>query len=139
MRTRKVMLNIYTKNRGKKVEEELEKLKGRKNGKAGKVRQIRKSVIGGKTSKIILTAIKDPATGKMIKNKNDIKKITLKYCIDTLTNNDAAEGFEEGINKKKIEVARLMEMNDGEFEINCETFKFNINKFKEKPKRTMTL
>ena len=125
---------IY-KEQEKKVEEELEKLKSCKNGKAGKVWQIRKNVIGVKKSKMVPTAIIDPSTGKMIKNKNYIKEITLKYCIDTLANNHPAKGFEELIETKKKKVAMLMELTDGSFETNFETFKYNINKFKVKGKK----
>ena len=88
----------------------------------GQLWYIRKRVIGGKKSKIMATAIRNPKTGKLIVGKRDIKETTLNYCIDTLTNNPIEKGFEKYINQKKEKVEIILEMNDGSFETQKENF-----------------
>ena len=83
------------------VEEELENIRKTKNGKAGQVWKVRRKVIGEKKGKILPTAIKDPATNKLVVNANRIKQVTLKYCMDTLRNNEPEDEFKKEINHKK--------------------------------------
>ena len=53
----------------KNVNEELEKLKACKNGKAGRIWEIRKKVVGGKDKHIVSKAIINPINGKMTVNR----------------------------------------------------------------------
>ena len=63
----------------KAVNEELEKIKACKNGKAGKIWNIRKKVLGGKDKNMVSRAITNPKNGKMTLNKKEMKEVTLKY------------------------------------------------------------
>ena len=112
------------------MEEELNSIKKTKNGKAGQVWAVRKKVIGEKKTKILPTAITDPKTNKLVVNSNEIKEVTLKYCIDTLRNNEQEDAFKNKITNKKEKVKNLLEEKDGEFEASKEIFSFNVNKFK---------
>ena len=88
------------------IQNELNIIKKTKNGKAGQVWAVRRKVIGEKKSKIIPNAIEDPETGKLVVNANKIKEVTLKYCMDTLKNNEPEEPFRKEIddNKEKVNV-----------------------------------
>ena len=45
--------------------------------------------------------IKDPATNNEVTDVEEIKRISLKYCVDLLTNRDPKEGYEDIIDNKK--------------------------------------
>ena len=88
--------------------------------------EIRKKVIGGKKSKILPTSIMHPSTKKSVVNRNEIREVTLKYCIDTLTNNIPDEAFKKEIEEKKEKVKEIMKEEGGEFKTNWETIYSNI-------------
>ena len=117
------------------VEQELNNLKKTKNGKAGQVWAVRKKVIGEKKTQTLPTAIIDPETNKLVVNPNKIKEVTLKYCINTLTNNDPEDAFENQITNKKEKVKDLLKETNGEFETSKEIFDFNVKKFKRSHKK----
>ena len=83
------------------VEKEFQKIKATTNGKVGQIWEIRKKVLGGKKSRTPPTSIVDPTTSKMVANKEEIKEVTLAYCMDTLKNNIPEEAYKEEINEKK--------------------------------------
>ena len=58
-------------------------------------------VIGGKKKNMLPSAIFDPKTKKLLLNKDEIKEVTLKYCMDTLTSNTPEASFENSIKEKK--------------------------------------
>ena len=89
------------------IQKELNIIKKTKNGKAGQVWAVRRKVIGEKKSKIIPNAIEDPETGKLVVNANKIKEVTLKYCMDTLKNNEPEEPFRKEIDDKKRKSQRF--------------------------------
>ena len=83
------------------VNEEVEKIKKGTNGKAGHIWEVRKRVLGCKNKNIVPRAITNPKSGKKEVNRNDIKEVTLKYCMETLANNHPDKEYEEEINNKK--------------------------------------
>ena len=119
----------------KVVEKELQKISETKNGKAGKIWAIRKKVIGGKKGDLLATAIEDPATKKLITNRNQIKDTILEYCIQTLSNNEPEERFKDEIKKKREYVQSVVENKEGTFEATRSTFEMNIKKFKQSGKK----
>jgi glutamate synthase domain-containing protein 2 len=74
-------------NQRKEAEIEIEKLKAENHNKANRIWELKKKVVGGKKATNQATAIVDPETGKMVVSKHKIKEVTLKYCKDTLENN----------------------------------------------------
>ena len=62
---------------------------------------MRKSIVGGKSSKLQATAIINPNSNKLEVSKERIKEITLKHCIDTLKNNEVEEEFRKEIETKR--------------------------------------
>ena len=92
-------------------------------------------MIGDKKSKLVSSAIEDPKTGKLVVNANKIKEVTLKYCMDTLKNNEPEEPFRKEIDDKKYKVSGFLNESEGEFEATKEVFDFNVNKFKKAGKK----
>ena len=50
------------------------------------------------------TAIINPATGKLAVTKEELIKVSLNYCKDTLKNNEPKEEIKEEIERKKKEM-----------------------------------
>ena len=76
-----------------------------RNGKVGKIWEVKKRIIGGKKGNMQATAIINPETGRLAVTKKEILQATLKYCKDTLKNNEPSTDFKEEIEKKKKEVS----------------------------------
>ena len=47
------------------------------------------------------TAIINPDTGSLSTSKNEIKKVSVQYCKNTLKNNEPDDKFKEEIERKK--------------------------------------
>ena len=114
----------------KEAEEEIEKLREEHPSRAGRVWELKKKIMGGKKSTQQATAVVDPSTGKLAVSKQQIKEVTLKYCKDTLKDNEVEEEFKEGIERKKEKVKQKLSEVGEIFEIRQETFDKVINKFK---------
>ena len=119
----------------KHIMEEIEKINKSKNGRVGCIWEIRKKVLGGKNTNIVSRAIRNPKNGKMVVNKNEVKDVTLKYCIDTLANNQTHKDYENEAMKKEVFVEEFMKEKSGKFEASKDTFDFNITNFKRKGKK----
>ena len=122
------------KKQREEAEREIEKLKKEHPSRAGRVWELKKKIVGSKKSTQQATAIIDPSTGKLAVSKQEIKDVTLKYCKDTLEDNEVEEGFKETIERKKEKVKQKLSESDGCFEIKQETFDHVINKFKKSKK-----
>ena len=111
---------------------EIDKLQ---NGKVGKIWEVKKRIIGGKKALMQATAIVNPATGKISVSKEETIQATLKYCKETLLNNEPEKEFKEEREMKKTIVARYLQQTDGEFQATKETFQYMIEKFRKSRKR----
>ena len=105
-----------------KTEQKIKEIVNMKTGKANKVWEIRKRVLGGTKNERENSAIINPDTGKLAVTTKEIKTVSLKYCQETLKNNKPEDDYKEHIEAKKNKVAELMNMNDGEFSTSKETF-----------------
>ena len=77
----------------KRAISEIEEIKQIKLSKVGKIWELKKKIIGGKKALIENTAIIDPKTGKLAASKEQIKKVTLVYCKETLSNNKPSTAY----------------------------------------------
>ena len=101
--------NIYSiEEEEERARMEIEEIKQMKISKVGKVWELRKRIVEGKKALIEATAIINPEDGKLVVSNNNIKKITLQYCKDTLTNNVPARGYQQFIEDKQIAVNRKL-------------------------------
>ena len=80
------------------------------------------------------TSVADPETGKITVSKEDIKKVSLKYCLDTLNDIEPMEGFEKGVLVMKDLHDLRMKCEDGEFSISKDTFQKVVQKIKKSGK-----
>ena len=119
----------------RRAEEEISEIERLKIGKVGMIWEVKKRILGGKNAINQPTAIINPKTGQLAVSRDEIKSVSLQYCIETLANNEPAEGFKEEINAKKRMVKEFMNMKDGTFQTKKETFEKIIQKFKNSRKR----
>ena len=125
------------RKQSQRIEQKVEEIKGKKQGRAGNVFQMRKEIAGPKKAGQEATAIKDPKTGEMIVTKEDIKKATLQYCVENLRPNEPDEEVKDMVENRKKE--QLMKMNDkdGEtFEVKPDDFQEVLEKFEKKDTTT---
>ena len=113
---------------------EIEEIKQMKLSKVGKIWELKKKIIGGKKALIENTAIIDPKSGKLAASKEQIKRVTLVYCKETLSNNKPSTAYETIIKEKKHAFEKKLLECDGNFAPNQETFDFLISKFKNSRK-----
>ena len=57
--------------------------------------------MGSKKSMQEPAVIRDPDTKEYVTDTKEIKRISLKYCVDLLTNRDPKDGYEEIVKIKK--------------------------------------
>ena len=87
----------------KRAEDEINKLKEESNSENPTVFQIAKTIRGTKKTAIEAVAIKDPKKKTLVVSGNEIKKVTLEYVTENLSNNK----FEKGFEKEKEILERL--------------------------------
>ena len=79
--------------------------------------------------------IRNPATGLESDNPNEIKKITLKYCEELLTNRDPKEEYREDIQMKNaVHEYRMKEIVENDLQYSEEMFKKSLSIFEKKSK-----
>ena len=81
-----------------------------------------KTIRGGKKAGSEATSVVDHETVKIMVSKEDIKKVSLKYCLDNLKDIEPMEGFEKRVMVKRELHDLRMKWEDGEFGISKDTF-----------------
>ena len=75
------------KRQSAKIESEINKITSSNGGgRVGNVFKMRKMIAGQRKDIQEPTAIKDPETDKIVMEADEIKKVTLKYCVSNLKN-----------------------------------------------------
>ena len=76
-------------------------------------------------------------TGELLVTKDDIKKATLKYCVDNLKGNESHDDVKDMVNQRKEKQLKDMdEETEDTFEINFDDFKGVIDTFVKKDTKT---
>ena len=85
------------KKRKENLEKQIESIKNvkLKKGTTAAIFNLKESVVGSKTIKQETTIIKDPVTKSEVNTIEEIKRVSLNYCKDLLTNRDPKPGFED--------------------------------------------
>ena len=121
----------------KKIELAIEKIKASKQGRAGNIFQMRKEIMGPKNGGQDASAIRDPDNGELIVNKEEIKRATLKYCVNNLKNNKPDNDVKDIVNERKEKQKKMMNDKTGEsFEITFDDFDQVMAKFERKDTTT---
>ena len=121
------------------IEEEIRKVKAETKGKVGRVYAMKKIVNGSKNEAQEPVAIKDPSTNQLVVSPEEIKKVTLKYCVDNLRKNERDEkGKREDDIKQKVHEIRMKEKKEEEedCEFEEEDFATVLRKFQSKSSKS---
>ena len=129
--TEEVANKDLIKKQSKRIEEEVIKIKSQKLGRVGNIFKMKEVITGPKKGSQVPTAIRNPATGDLVVSNEEIKNVTLAYCVANLTNksSEVNRGLElkEYLHKKRME-----EMDEEECDIATNDFKGVLDKFSKK-------
>ena len=120
-----------------RMREALEKVRST-NGRVAKIFKIKDVIAGKKKAAPDAQAMKDPETGELVVSNSKIKEVTLKYCLNTLKNNEPEEEVKELIQlKEEVQALRMVDRTlDSAYEITNLDYFFIIWKFKSKNSAT---
>ena len=136
-KTQKEKDDDLLKRQSQRIEEKVEEIKSKRQGRAGNIFQMRKEIAGPKKPGQEASAIKDPTTGELLVTKEDIMKATLKYCTDNLKGNEPDPEVKELVEKRKKDQKMKIVMKTNEsFEIDHDDFEEVMEKFKKKDTKT---
>ena len=76
--------------------------------------KMREVVAGKKKAKQEAHSVKDKETGELVVSNEEIKRVTLSYCLNVLKNNDPDKEFEQLIKLKEQAHAMRMTSKDDE-------------------------
>ena len=119
------------------MEEEINKLKLAKFGRATNVHKMKEIVSGSKKSPQEPHAVLDVETNELVVSNEDIKKVTLKHCLKTLENNVPEEDVKlivELVND--VHEKRMKEEDDDDIEISNEDFEDIVKQIEKKHKKS---
>ena len=122
------------------MEEEINKLKLAKYGRATSVFKMKEVVAGPKKSPQEPHAILDSDTDDLVVDNEVIKKVTLKHCLNTLENNVPEEEVEEIVKLvNKVHDKRMDESEDNneDAEISMEEFEEVVEKMEKREKKEL--
>ena len=98
---------------------------------------LKRDIAGPNKTQQEAAAIRDPKTGELFVNKEDIKKTTLEYCVDNLKNNVPDADVRSRVIKRKDEQLKKMQDKSGEtFEISYDEYEYVLERFKIKATKT---
>ena len=117
----------------KRVEEEILKVESDNRSKVGRIYSMKKEVTGEKQREQEPVAVRDPDNNQLVVAREEIKKVTLKYCKDNLKKKDKDECYSEDDKiKQELHEARMKDEDDDGFELTKEDFDDVIEKLKRK-------
>ena len=117
------------KKQSEKIEEEIMRIKSSNVGRVGAVFKMKDVINGPKKSGQEPTAIRDPKSGELIVSSDEIKKVTLAYCVDNLT--QRSQGRLAQL-KNDLNHNRMMSNCDDGFEILEKDFDEVVKRFASK-------
>ena len=119
-------------------EDEINKLKHCKYGRATNVFKMREQVCGRKKAPQEAHAVKNVKTGEHAVSNDEIKEVTLTHCINTFKKNDPEEDVETIVElRDKLHLKRMKK--DYKYEpmiITKDEFDETVNKFEKKNKHS---
>jgi hypothetical protein len=74
------------KEQCKQIEERINTVKGQKLGRVGSIFKIKECIMGPKKGTQEPTAVRDPISGDIVVANEEIKRVTLEYCVKNLEN-----------------------------------------------------
>ena len=127
---------VLKRKESERMEEQIKMITSSKLGRTGQIFKMRDVVVGAKKSGPEAVAVVDSRSGELVVASSQIKKATLEYVLDTLTNNKPTEKFEELAKAKRKLHELKMKETDGDYEVTEEIFWKVIDKLESKKKKT---
>ena len=131
------MADVLYKIESKQFESDMNKLKEikREKGKAAAVFKLKEKILGKKKVGQEPAVIKDPETGFEITKAEEIKQVTLNYCVKLLTNREPKEAYRETIEQlERDHEERMKEKVEEDLEeLPFDVFMKILNDLKNKP------
>ena len=121
------------KRQSQRMEEQILKIKSKNQGRAVNVFKMKDIIMGSKKCGQEATAIQDPKTGDLVVANEQIKEVTLAYCVDNLKKQYDKDQYNL---KKMLHELRMEDDNDIGFEIEECDFDEVLEKFKSKPTKS---
>ena len=119
------------------MEEEINKIKLAKYWPSTNVFKMKEIVAGPKKSQQEPHAVKDAETEELVVGTEEIKKVTLKHCINSLKNNNPEEEVKHIVELvNKVHDSRMREVNTEDDDISLEDFKEVVDKIEKKQKKS---
>ena len=107
-----------------------------KKGKSATIFALKNKIVGKKKGVQEAVVVKDPNTKVEIYEPEEIKKVSLAYCVKLLTNRDPKVKFKEGIELKvQIHEERMKEILDRDLELSKDMFESSLKAVKSKHKK----
>ena len=116
---------------------EIGEIKEMKQGRSTKVFKLREKILGHKKQSQEACAVKDPKTEELIVSSEEIKKVSLEYCKEVLSNNKPeTEYMKEIMIKEKIHDVRMKGNEEGKIKFGYGDCTKVLKKMKKNQKRT---
>ena len=120
------------------MEEKINKLKLAKYGRYTNIFKMKEVVAGPKKSQQEPQAVIDSETEELVVGTEEIKKVTLKHCVNSLRNNIPEQKVEQIVELvNKVHDTRMKEVaTEDDEEILIEDFKEVVNNIEKKHKKS---
>ena len=116
-----------------KIEKQIQDIKDKRMGRVGNIFKMKESISGPKKGNQEPTAVRHPETGDMIVSSDEIKRVTLNYCVQNLVDKPSDPKVEKEINiKKELHDLRMEDNDDEEFELLKDDYDEVLSKFQSK-------
>ena len=119
----------------KEYENKLEHLKNikKEKGKSAAIFKLKEKVIGSKKEGMESVSMKDPVTGSMICDPEQLKKASTEYLSKLLTNRDPKDGYQRGFETLRLlHDLRMSEELENEEKLTYQDFENMLKKMKKK-------
>ena len=100
------------KRQSQRMEEEILKIRSGKQGRTVNVFKMKDVIMGSKKCGQEASAIRDPKTGELVVSSEQIKEVTLTYCVNNLKKH-----YKDDNLKKRLHELRMEDMEGEGFEI----------------------
>ena len=123
---------ILTKQ-SKIIEDQIKELKEKRLGRVGTIFKMKEMINGPKKGGQELTAVSHPVSGEMVFSTEEIKRVTLEYCVNNLENLPPDPEVEMDTNLKEyLHNIRMEDTDDDGFAIVKDDFENVLRKFATK-------
>ena len=124
--------NELLKRQCSKIEEKINEIKSKNLGRVGNIFQMKDVIVGTKKAAQGPNAMRNPKTGELVVSAEEIKKVTLTYCVDNL-NNVADEEVRKAVNlRKQVNIMRMNNVSSEGFKLEKEDYSKVLDKFSSK-------